>query len=106
MLRVNHDHVDVVPRQLSRDTRRFLRALASESRQQALALFADGAEHSVGAVSELLKVGQSTASEQLARLRDGGLLTARREGKTVLYRVDAEGIRSALAELQSYIDAV
>lgn len=103
---MTQERARVVPRQLSRDTRRFLRALASETRQQALALFADGAEHSVGVVAELLKVGQSTASEQLAQLKEGGLLTARREGKTVLYRVDADGISSALAELQTYIGTV
>ncbi|WP_447004081.1 ArsR/SmtB family transcription factor [Saccharothrix isguenensis] len=36
-------------------------------------------------------------------LRDGGLLTARRDGKTVYYRADPAGISAALTELQDYL---
>jgi DNA-binding transcriptional ArsR family regulator len=85
---------------LGRPVQLFLKALASEGRQQAMMLFSGGAELSVGDVAARLGTGQSTASQQLALLREGGLLSARRDGKTVWYRADADGIAAALGELQ------
>ncbi|MEU5157734.1 metalloregulator ArsR/SmtB family transcription factor [Glycomyces sp. NPDC021274] len=85
-------------------TGRFLKALASEARQQVMLLFAGGAELSVGEVAERLTIGQSTASQQLAQLKDGGLLTSRREAKTVYYRADKERIGVALDRLRGFLD--
>ena len=85
-------------------TARFLRALASEARQQVMVLFAGGAELSVGEVAGRLQIGQSTASEQLARLKDGGLLISRREAKTVYYRADKDRIEAALDRLRGFLD--
>ena len=90
---------------VTRPVRLFLKALASEGRQQAMMLFAGGAELSVGEVAARLGTGQSTASQQLAMLREGGLLSARREGKTVWYRADPAGIATALGELQDCLRA-
>jgi DNA-binding transcriptional ArsR family regulator len=88
---------------LSPRVRAFLKALASENRQQVMLLFASGAEHTVGAVADQLHIGQSTASQQLALLRQGGILTARREGKTVHYRADPSTISATVTELQTYL---
>jgi DNA-binding transcriptional ArsR family regulator len=88
---------------LSPGLRAFLKALASENRQQTLMLFASGQELTVGEVAARLGVGQSTASQQLAMLRDGGLLAARRDGKTVYYRGDRERVSNILAELQAFL---
>jgi len=88
---------------LSERTREFLRALASENRQQLLLLFADGQPRSVGQIATELGIGQSTASEQLAMLRRGGIVTARRDGKTVYYCADGSGITTALDELQTIL---
>ena len=88
---------------LGPEVREFLRALASEGRQQVLMLFADHSELGVGRVAELAGVAQSTASQQLAELRRGGLLTSRRDGKAVLYRADVTGITRALNALQVHL---
>lgn len=85
-------------------TGRFLKALASESRQQVMLLFAGGGELSVGEVAERLGIGQSTASQQLSQLKDGGLLTSRREAKTVFYWADKERIGAALDRLRAFLD--
>ncbi|MQM26901.1 ArsR/SmtB family transcription factor [Glycomyces albidus] len=85
-------------------TGRFLKALASEARQQVMLLFAGGGELSVGEVAERLGIGQSTASQQLAQLKDGGLLASRREAKTVYYRADKERIGAALDRLRGFLD--
>jgi DNA-binding transcriptional ArsR family regulator len=90
---------------LSERTRDFLRALAGENRQQVLLLFTDGQPRSVGQVATELGIGQSTASEQLAALRRGGVVRAERDGKTVWYRADRDGIVAALGELQSILAA-
>lgn len=84
-------------------TRGFLKALASESRQQILMLFAMRGSLTVGEVAERCAIGQSTASEQLSALKQGGLLEAERDGKLVRYRADAESIRSQLGLLAGYL---
>jgi DNA-binding transcriptional ArsR family regulator len=89
--------------ELSSATHDFLKALASPTRQRVMLLFAKGAELSVGEVAERLGIGQSTASEQLTLLRQGRILTSRREGKIVLYRSDREGMLNALTDLQAYL---
>lgn len=89
--------------ELGEATHDFLRALASPARQRIMLLFARGAELSVGEVAEQAEIGQSTASEQLKLLRQGGIVTARREGKVVYYRADRDGMLRALSDLQAYL---
>ena len=89
--------------ELEASTSDFLKALASPARQQVMFLFAGGAELSVGDVAERAGIGQSTASQQLAMLRRGHILTSRRDGKTVYYRADTEGTAAVLDNLQSYL---
>ncbi|MGN9786094.1 ArsR/SmtB family transcription factor [Nonomuraea sp. ZG12] len=91
------------PPQLAEATHDFLKALANPDRQRIMLLFAQGAELSVGQVAELAGIGQSTASQQLALLRRGGIIASRRDGKAVLYRGDRERAAQALADLQRYL---
>ncbi len=77
----------------------FLKALASETRQRILGLFADGQERTVNQVAAEARIGQSTASEQLAFLRRSGLLRARRDGKEVYYSPDPGRVRALLRQL-------
>ena len=93
----------VKPVELAAETHDFLKALASPTRQRIMLLFARGAELSVNEVAEHAGIGQSTASQQLDLLRRGGIVTSRREGKTVLYRADKQGSATALADLQAYL---
>ncbi|GAA0247703.1 hypothetical protein GCM10010492_54270 [Saccharothrix mutabilis subsp. mutabilis] len=89
--------------ELGEASRRFLKALAGETRQQLMLQFAGGGELTVGQAAERAGIAHSTASEQLALLREGGLLTSRRDGKTVYYRADGTGIAQALTELQTHL---
>lgn len=89
--------------QLGAGAREFLKALASEQRQQMLELFTGGIELTVGTVAERLGIGQSNASQQLALLRRGSLLTSRKDGKQVRYRVDTHSVERSLTELQNYL---
>ena len=84
-------------------TRDFLKALASETRQQIMLLFAGGQQLTVGEIAEACGLGQSTASEQLAILKRGGLLRSTRDGKLVRYRADPTAITARLSDLQAYL---
>ncbi len=89
--------------ELGQDVHDFLKALASPGRQQIMLLFARGAELSVGQVAEHAGISQSTASQQLALLRRGGIVTSRRDGKEVLYRGDRERAMRMLTDLRDYL---
>ncbi|MGW3365021.1 ArsR/SmtB family transcription factor [Streptosporangium canum] len=91
--------------ELTDAARGFLKAMASDTRQQILMLFAGGIELTVGEVAERLSLSQSAASIHLATLRDGGVLSARREWKTVYYRADPARIGQALSDLQVSLQA-
>ncbi|MBG0818168.1 helix-turn-helix transcriptional regulator [Planomonospora sp. ID82291] len=91
--------------ELTDAARGLLKALAGDTRQQILLLFAGGAELTVGQVAERLELAQSAASTHLAALRDGGVLASRREWKTVHYRADAQRIGRALGDLQACLRA-
>jgi len=71
----------------------FLKALAHEGRLMILCHLSQG-EKSVTELERLLCSRQAAVSQQLARLRLEGLVTARREGKTIYYSVcDAKARR-------------
>ena len=62
----------------------YLKALAHEGRLMILCHLSTG-EKSVGELEERLAMRQAAVSQQLARLRLEGLVTARRDGKTIYY---------------------
>ncbi|WP_073326538.1 ArsR/SmtB family transcription factor [Wenxinia saemankumensis] len=61
-----------------------LKALAHEGRLTILCQLAGG-EKSVSELEEVLGARQSAVSQQLARLRQDGFVTPRREGKSIRY---------------------
>jgi len=62
----------------------FLKALAHEGRLLILCYLSSG-EKSVTELENLLGSRQAAVSQQLARLRLEGLVTSRRDGKTIYY---------------------
>jgi ArsR family transcriptional regulator, virulence genes transcriptional regulator len=76
----------------------FLKALAHESRLMMLCLLAEG-EMSVSELEQELGLRQPTVSQQLARLRADGLVTTRREGKTVYYAVASNDTRTIIGAI-------
>ena len=65
---------------------RFLKAISHEGRLMILCYLASG-EKSVTDLETLLSSRQAAVSQQLARLRSEGLVSARREGKVIFYRL-------------------
>jgi DNA-binding transcriptional ArsR family regulator len=66
------------------DAADLMKALGNESRLMILCTLADG-EHSVGDLNAIVPLSQSALSQQLARLRQQGLVTTRRESQTIYY---------------------
>ena len=62
----------------------FLKTMAHEGRLMILCHLGAG-EKSVGELEQLLQIRQAAVSQMLARLRDEGLVTTRRDGKTIYY---------------------
>jgi ArsR family transcriptional regulator len=62
----------------------FLKAISHEGRLMILCHLATG-EKSVTELEDLLSARQAAVSQQLARLRDEGLVTPRRDGKAIYY---------------------
>jgi DNA-binding transcriptional ArsR family regulator len=73
----------------------FLKALAHEARLVILCILSEG-EKTVGDLGAMLAQRQSNVSQQLARLRLDGLVTTRRDGKNVYYRLANSEIRPIL----------
>ena len=63
-----------------------MKALGNESRLMILCLLAEG-ERSVGELNDVIPLSQSALSQQLARLRQQGLVETRRQSQTVFYRL-------------------
>ncbi len=62
----------------------YLKTLAHEGRLMILCHLGSG-EKSVGELENLLDIRQAAVSQMLARLRDEGLVSTRRDGKTIYY---------------------
>lgn len=65
---------------------RLLKSLANAQRLRILCLLATG-ERNVGELNDLLDVSQSALSQHLARLREDGLVTTRRQAQMIHYRL-------------------
>ncbi len=64
-----------------------LKALANEQRLLILCHLVSAEELPVSALGERMELSQSALSQHLARLRDEGLVTFRREAQSLHYRV-------------------
>jgi ArsR family transcriptional regulator len=73
----------------------FLKAISHEGRLMILCHLVTG-EKSVTELEELLSARQAAVSQQLARLRFEGLVTPRREGKTIFYSLTDDRPRQIL----------
>ena len=66
---------------------RMLRLLANENRLLLLCLLVAEGEMTVGRLAEALGLSQPALSQHLARLREDGLVAARRDAQSMHYRI-------------------
>jgi DNA-binding transcriptional ArsR family regulator len=65
----------------------------AEPRRREILLFLASSERPVGDIVAALRLGQPSVSKHLHVLRKTGLVRARRTGRQILYRTNAEAIR-------------
>lgn len=80
-----------------------MQALATGSRLRILASLCGGGL-SVGELSSSLEMETSAVSHQLRILRDLGLVTGRRDGQRVVYRLYDEHVAQLLSEAMSHAE--
>lgn len=83
----------------AREASALLKALAHASRLMILCFLCDG-EKSVTELERMLELRQPTVSQQLARLRTDGLVSTRRNGKTVYYSLANEDVRVIIGAVE------
>ena len=89
----------------AQDASHFLKALAHEGRLMILCHLSSG-EKTVTELENLLASRQAAVSQQLARLRLEGLVSTRREGKTIFYAIQDPKVLQTIQLLnRMYIQA-
>jgi ArsR family transcriptional regulator, virulence genes transcriptional regulator len=76
-----------------------LRALANERRLMILCQLVECGESNVSTLAEAVGLSQSALSQHLARMREEGLVTYRRESQTLWYRIADPRIEQLFATL-------
>jgi DNA-binding transcriptional ArsR family regulator len=82
----------------AREASELLKALAHEGRLMILCDLLHG-EKSVGELEALLSRRQASVSQQLARLRLEGLVSTRRDGRTIYYAIANDRVRAIIGAL-------
>ncbi len=75
-----------------------LKLLANEQRLRLLCRMMQS-EASVGELVDLCALSQSSISQHLARLREGGMVATRRDGTTIYYRLADEKVHALISML-------
>ena len=76
----------------------FMKTMANDKRLLILCLLAEK-EHSVSELEETLGIRQPTLSQQLAILREEGLVDTRRDGKSIYYALASEEAKAMMGLL-------
>ncbi|MBA5236185.1 ArsR/SmtB family transcription factor [Pectobacterium colocasium] len=78
-----------------------LRAIGNENRLLVLCLLIEHGEMSVGALLEHIPLSQSALSQHLAKMREEGLISYRRESQTLHYRIENQNVETIVATLKT-----
>ncbi len=81
---------------------RLLKLLGNGNRLKILCQLVEGSDKSVNCLAETLNLSQSALSQHLAKMREDGLVTGRREAQTIYYSLsdsNAERILGVLKDL-------
>ena len=77
-----------------------LRTLANERRLMVLCKLVERGEATVGSLAEAVGLSQSALSQHLAKMREEGIVTYRRESQVLWYRIADPKTEALLAHLQ------
>ncbi len=82
----------------AKDVLKIFKALSDETRLKIVEFLLDG-EKCVCEIVRLAKRSQPTVSIQLAKLESMGIVSSRREGKSVYYRLASQEVRKILSKI-------
>lgn len=85
-------------REAAGEASELLKSLGNRHRLLILCQLVQG-EHSVGQLAEFLGIRDSTVSQHLALLRRDRIISGRRDGQTVWYRIESEVAREVMQVL-------
>jgi DNA-binding transcriptional ArsR family regulator len=97
-MRKPQKRVSGITRQKAEAAGSFMKSLANPNRLMIACALLDG-ERSVGDLETDLGLRQPSLSQQLAELRESGVVEARREAKQVFYRISDQRVVALLATL-------
>lgn len=80
-----------------------LKALSHEGRLLILCLLTEG-EKSVSDIENGMDMPQAAVSQQLARLRLDGMVTARRDGRNIYYSIASKDVTRLISTLHDLLD--
>ena len=89
--------IDIL-RRSAKEAGRLMKALSNPDRLLLMCQLAQG-ELRVGELEEIVGIVQPTLSQQLSVLREEGLVSTRREGTAIYYRIDSEQALAVMAVL-------
>lgn len=78
-----------------------LKVIGNENRLMVLCLLIQNGEMSVSAILEHVGLSQSALSQHLARMREEGLVSYRRESQALYYRIANPNVEKIIAVLKS-----
>lgn len=82
----------------SSDAESFLKQLANANRLMILCVLTEG-ELSVGELNSRVPISQSALSQHLAKLRQAGFVSTRRESQTIFYQLADPKVETIIANL-------
>lgn len=82
----------------ARKASELLKALSHESRLMILCILSER-EMTVSEIEDIMRLPQATVSQQLARLRSDKLVTTRRDGRLIFYRIADTEVSSVVESL-------
>ncbi|MBX6964142.1 transcriptional regulator [Alcaligenes faecalis] len=77
-----------------------LQAVGNPKRLVILCLLIEQGEMSVGALNEMVALSPSALSQHLARMRQEGLVSYRREAQTLYYRIEDPNVAKLIGTLK------
>ena len=77
-----------------------LQAVGNPKRLVILCLLIEQGEMSVGALNEMVALSPSALSQHLARMRQEGLVSYRREAQTLYYRIEDPNVATLIGTLK------
>lgn len=80
-----------------------LDVLAEPRRRQIMAFLADAGESSVSAIADPMPISRPAVSQHLKVLLDSGVVAERRDGRSRLYRIDADGLARVREAIELFL---